>query len=151
MVHIEYDEYQRVLSELIEKGKKTGFLYNDDILEKLHTFDIDPEGFEKILELFKEEKIKIIDTPIDEDDEDDAVDPKDLSVEDDLEDLDDPYLDIDIDLESHYATDDITLPSSVKINDQVRMYLKEIVKVDLLSGDDETDLARVIEYGKFET
>ncbi|MBC8081245.1 MAG: RNA polymerase sigma factor RpoD [Gorillibacterium sp.] len=43
--------------------------------------------------------------------------------------------------------DDLTLPPGMKINDSVRMYLKEIGRVPLLSGSDEVDLAKRIEQG----
>ncbi len=146
-------DYQKVIANLIEKGKEQGYLFNDEIQEQLSTFDIDPEGFEDILETFKAENINIIDEPVEEED----IDIDELINEDEADDevvvaneeIDDPYLDIDIDLESHYANDDITLPTNIKINDPVRMYLKEIGKVELLSGDDEIDYAKFIEYGKF--
>jgi len=43
--------------------------------------------------------------------------------------------------------DDLTLPPGMKINDSVRMYLKEIGRVPLLSGNDEVELAKRIETG----
>lgn len=43
--------------------------------------------------------------------------------------------------------DDLSLPPGIKINDPVRMYLKEIGRVPLLSADDEVDLAKRIEQG----
>ncbi len=146
-------DYQKVITNLIEKGKEQGYLYNDEIQDQLSAFDIDPEGYEDIFELFRTEKIKLVD-----DAEDDDLDIEELikgkkskNDDDDEDELDDPYLEVDINLESHYSTDDIALPTSIKINDPVRMYLKEIGKVELLSGDDEIDYAKYIEYGKFAT
>ncbi|QVK19170.1 RNA polymerase sigma factor RpoD [Mycoplasmatota bacterium] len=147
-----HPDYQKIITNLLVKGKEQGFLYNDDIQDQLSVFDIDPEGFEDILDLFKAEKIKIIDESEEEDIDIDVLIKKnetDDAKDDDSDDLDDPYLDIDIDLESNYSTDDIALPTSIKINDPVRMYLKEIGKVELLSGDAEIDYAKYIEYGKF--
>ncbi|HEY8365007.1 MAG TPA: RNA polymerase sigma factor RpoD [Haloplasmataceae bacterium] len=139
-----YAEYQKVITSLIEKGKEQGYLYNDEIQDQLNqlSFDFEPEAFEKILETLRAENIQII-----EESEDEEAVPGDVdSVSDELE---DPFLDIDVDLESHYTTDDITLPTSIKINDPVRMYLKEIGKVELLSSDEEIDYAKIIEYGKY--
>jgi RNA polymerase primary sigma factor len=150
--------YQKIIMNLIEKGKENGFLYNEDIVEALSVFDISADAYEDILDLFKSERIELkdkrdrtseaeVETIIKEDKK---VEEGDLEDElEDEDDLEDPFIDMDIDLESHYNTEDITLPTSIKINDPVRMYLKEIGKVELLSSDEEIDLARIIEYGKF--
>lgn len=148
--------YQQIISDLLEKGKEIGYLYNEEIVESLSVFEISEEAFESILDMFKAEKIELLDQSAEVDDEflsteevkEDDLEKDDIE-SDDLDELDDPFIDMDIDLESHYNTEDITLPTSIKINDPVRMYLKEIGKVELLSGDEEIDLARIIEYGKF--
>lgn len=146
-----YAEYQKVITHLIEKGKEQGYLYNDEIQDELSPFELESESFEKILETFKAEQIKVIDEQEDEDIDIDEFIKDDKTDEDDEEkdELEDPYSEIDVELESHYITDDITLPTNIKINDPVRMYLKEIGKVELLSGDEEVDYAKLIEYGKY--
>jgi RNA polymerase primary sigma factor len=146
-----YAEYQKVITHLIEKGKEQGYLYNDEIQDGLSPFELESESFEKILETFKAEQIKVIDEQEDEDIDIDEFIKDDKTDEDDEEkdELEDPYSEIDVELESHYITDDITLPTNIKINDPVRMYLKEIGKVELLSGDEEVDYAKLIEYGKY--
>src|SRR5690554_2441147 len=144
-----YAEYQKIIAYLIDKGKEQGYLYNDEIQDQFSEFDFEPESFEKILETLKAEKIQIIDDSDDEDIDIDNLIKDDENESDNDDELEDPYLELDINLESHYITDNISLPTNIKINDPVRMYLKEIGKVELLSGEEEIDYAKLIEYGKY--
>lgn len=115
---------EQVKEQLIEQGKKRSSLTYKDIMEKLAPFDQDPEQMDEFFEQLSELGIEVGNEA-----EDDMVMAQD-------DDHDDFHLD-----------DDLSLPPGIKINDPVRMYLKEIGRVPLLSADDEVDLAKRIEQG----
>ena len=135
--------YQKVLNELLDKGKQQGYLSSEEVVDRLSDFiDEDSAAFENILDLFREEEIELVTEEMEEEEDEEEE-------EADEDELEDPYKNMDIDLTSQYSTDEVTLPTKIKINDPVRMYLKEIGKVELLTADEEVNLAKLIEYGKY--
>ncbi|GIP20520.1 MULTISPECIES: RNA polymerase sigma factor RpoD [Paenibacillus] len=117
--------------QLIEKGKKRSSLSYKEIVEKLSPFDQDPEQMDEFFEQLGDLGIDVTN----ESDEELISRPGD-DHDREREDKDDFNFD-----------DDLSLPPGIKINDPVRMYLKEIGRVPLLSGDDEIELAKRIEEG----
>lgn len=115
---------EQVKEQLIEQGKKRSSLAYKDIMERLAPFDQDPEQMDEFFEHLSELGIDVGNESEDE-----------MTIGQD-EEHDDFHLD-----------DDLSLPPGIKINDPVRMYLKEIGRVPLLSADDEVDLAKRIEKG----
>ncbi|WHY84748.1 RNA polymerase sigma factor RpoD [Neobacillus novalis] len=117
--------FEQVKDLLTALGKKTGVLAYDDIAEKMANFELESEQMDEFLEFLGDQGIELVG----ESDEEDP-DVKKLAKEDDEFDL-----------------NDLSVPPGVKINDPVRMYLKEIGRVDLLSAEDEIKLANRIEEG----
>ncbi|MBW7456382.1 RNA polymerase sigma factor RpoD, partial [Paenibacillus sepulcri] len=129
--HTELDIEQKleiVKEQLIEHGKKRSSLTYKEIMEKLSPFDQDPEQIDEFFEQLDDIGIEVLnendDLPTSREREDQEREPDEFNFDDDL-----------------------ALPPGIKINDPVRMYLKEIGRVPLLSADDEVELAKRIENG----
>ncbi|MFF2090305.1 MULTISPECIES: RNA polymerase sigma factor RpoD [Paenibacillus] len=131
--HTELEAEQRldhVKDQLIEQGKKRASLTYKEIMEKLSPFDQDPEQIDEFFEQLDDLGIEVLN-------ENDEERDNPLRSNDDQEREQDEF----------NFDDDLALPPGIKINDPVRMYLKEIGRVPLLSADDEIELARRIENG----
>jgi RNA polymerase primary sigma factor len=110
------DELMAVAEQLIVKGKEQGYLSPDDILQGFPEIDAEPDQIFRIFAPFREIGIEVTDGE------------KDFE---EVEQIDDEML---VDIEDSFSFDD-----------PVRMYLKEIGRVSLLTANDEVDLAQAIE------
>jgi RNA polymerase primary sigma factor len=119
---------EQVKEKLLELGKKRGSLTLEKIAEMIGGFELDSDQMDEFYEVLAENGVEIL-TDGEEDEDEDDPDEKKLAKEEEFD------------------LNDLSVPPGVKINDPVRMYLKEIGRVDLLSAEEEISLATRIEDG----
>ena len=125
------EDVQAALQALIAQGKKDGMIRAADLNAQLEKMQLTPEKIEEIYDRFEAMNIQIITAELELDLGDD-----DLGGDIDLSGLDEEDLVDPVDLAAEYSLDD-----------PVRMYLKEIGQVKLLSAEEEVDLAKRVAEG----
>ncbi|CAJ1003217.1 MULTISPECIES: RNA polymerase sigma factor RpoD [Bacillales] len=124
---LEAASIEQVKEQLVELGKKRGALSYKEIMERLSGFEQDSDQMDEFFEYLSDQGIELNNDSDDDDDVDDLI-MKDEDTEE-------------------FDFDDLSVPPGIKINDPVRMYLKEIGRVPLLSAEEEIKLAQRIEQG----
>ncbi|ASJ53055.1 MULTISPECIES: RNA polymerase sigma factor RpoD [Bacillales] len=126
---MEATSIEQVKEQLVELGKKRGALSYKEITARLAGFEQDSDQMDEFFEYLGDQGIEINNN--ENEDDDDEVDQMIIKDEDNEE----------------FDFDDLSVPPGIKINDPVRMYLKEIGRVPLLSAEEEIKLAQRIEQG----
>ena len=129
------EDPQAALQALIAQGRKEGMIRATDLHAHLEKLELSPEKIEEIYDRFEAMNIQIVSADLDLDLGDDL----DLGLDDgmDLSGMDEEDLIDPVDLAAEYNLDD-----------PVRMYLKEIGQIKLLSPDEEVDLAKRVSEGE---
>ena len=145
-----YDDDGEILSlddiknSLLKKAKSSGIIDQSDIYDALSQFDLDDDTIADLINFFKDNGIEVISDEEDDNDEDfEDFDESKMNLD---EEPDDDFF-AETDEEDEEDLDIDYLGSEVRINDSVKMYLKEIGKYDLLKAEDEPILAKKILEG----
>ena len=130
------EDVQAALQSLIAQGKRDGMIRATDLNAQLEKMSLTPEKIEEIYDRFEAMNIQIVTADLD-------LDLGDLDgLESGLEDA----LDLS-GLEEEDLVDPVDLAAEYSLDDPVRMYLKEIGQVKLLSADEEVELAKRVSEG----
>lgn len=114
------EKKKAIKRELLERGKKKGVLTFKEISEALEEMEVTAEELEQLYDRFEKESIELV------------------------EDMDKELEEIEV---SKEELEDLSVPEGINIDDHVKMYLKEIGKVNLLTAEEELDLARRMSEG----
>ncbi|MCR5432093.1 MAG: RNA polymerase sigma factor RpoD [Lachnospiraceae bacterium] len=127
--------FKEKLQELLEFArKKKNCLEYQEVNDFFADYELEPEKVEHIYEFLENNGVDVLRAPSED------------NAEEMLEDIDDEVIEEDTE-EIDLSAIDLTIPEGVSLEDPVRMYLKEIGKVPLLSAEDEIELAKRMEAG----
>ena len=132
------DDTYAALQSLITKGRKEGMIRTNELNAQLEKMDLSPEKIEEIYDRFESMNIQLVGNEME------------LELDEDLDLGMDDGLGGDIDLtgmDDEDLVDPVDLAAEYSLDDPVRMYLKEIGQVKLLSAEEEVELAKRVSEG----
>ena len=129
------EKFEEKLKSIVELGhKKDNVLENQEIIDHFKGLELSEDDYDRIWEALEKNGIDVLKMTVPSED--------DIEVDDDV-----PPDELDDEEEVDIENVDLSIPDTVSIEDPVRMYLKEIGKVPLLSAEEEVELAKRMELG----
>lgn len=157
-VHDDIESLDSIKKKFEKQGLKDGYINQEDLLDSTQHLDLKDDDIESLIKYFQDKNIKVISDTDDEQDFDNMdVSEEELEKMDNQDDLTEVFEDDSGDFSDDQAADvdtsaldfdtDLYATDSSKINDPVKMYLKQIGCYKLLTSQEEIELAKRIKQG----